>query len=251
MTKPLWPHPVTERTYSRLPHAYRNADAAQDVDPDQFGLDDPLVGLDSSTHLDETFGLAGYPLLRFLALLVDQIGLVEDTGNTIDGGALTDFGLALDRWLSWLAYLTGFTNPTLPNVAEQRTWPSHADARAVGSTSYITSRAARFLTGTQFVRLVTKDQTLSPEYSVSFGLDDPLTGLDEEPFALDGPPTPTPGVWQIRVETVPSETPTNFGALIASLRPAGYRFILGNTTSPSLGLDDLTTGLDFTNVQLD
>jgi hypothetical protein len=215
-------HDVTERVYGRLPDAYRVEDAKRD-----------------------------WPLLRYVSLLVDRVGATEDIGDTIAAGDLTNFATAPVAWLEWMRWIIGWQAPADPTETELRTWPLLPDAFRVGSYGYIASRVARFLTGTQFVRLVPKDQTLVADPRTEFSFDDPDIGFDEYPWQLDTLPAPVPGVWQIRVDTIPSEIPGDLLAKIEPLRPAGYRFVIGNALSPSLGWDDATTGFDLAAVQLD
>ena len=102
-------HPHTRRVYDELPEVYRDADRAE-----------PSGG--------------GWPLLRFLSLIGDQIGAVEDLIDRIDpdiggGSDLVDPNTADPAWLPWLGQLVGVVDlpPDLTEV-EQR----NAVAGAVG-----------------------------------------------------------------------------------------------------------------------
>lgn len=98
-------HPTTTSTYELLPLAYRDADARLD-----------------------------WPLLRWLSLLLDQIGDITDVIDAIDvrtpdeGGAvgdasaLTDPETAQEEWLPWLAQFVGIGLAT----------PAGADLRGFG-----------------------------------------------------------------------------------------------------------------------
>lgn len=94
-------HPYTRWLYDTLPEFYRE--------------DDPATGGDNDR-----------PLLRFLSLVGDQLGAVEDLIDRLDpdvgaGSELLDANLADPSWLPFLAQLLGvaFLPPELP-VADQR-----------------------------------------------------------------------------------------------------------------------------------
>ena len=213
-------HDVTERVYGHLPHAYVDGDAANN-----------------------------YALLRYLSLLTDQIGSIEDTAENVET-TLGSVALCDRRWLLWLFWIAGL-QPVPGTESVARALAMAPSARSVGSTEYITGRVARFLTGAKYVRLVPKDQTLRPVLYGALGLDDVVNGIDDPLYGLDSSITPTPGVWQIRVETVPGETPADIELLLEPYRPAGYRFISANALAPSTGLDDPADGLDDPLLQLD
>lgn len=98
MTRPTVT-PAAERMYGRLPELYRGADEQQPDGPD------------------------GYPLLRFLSLIGDQIGALETLYDRIDFATadeglvagdtsdLVDPTVADDDWLHWLAQLVGIQLP--------------------------------------------------------------------------------------------------------------------------------------------
>lgn len=93
-------HPHTRRVYDSLPDVYR------DVDLDDGSAD-------------------GQPLLRFLSLILDQVGGIEDLIDRIDpdrpgGSDLLNAEAADAGWLPWLAQLFGVTLPPSLTVAEQR-----------------------------------------------------------------------------------------------------------------------------------
>lgn len=94
-------HPHTARLYADLPEVYRDAD-----------LDDGTAN--------------GRPLLRFLSLILDQAGAVEDLVDRIDpdigtGSDLVDPTHADPAWLPWLGQLVGVADlPPALTVAEQR-----------------------------------------------------------------------------------------------------------------------------------
>lgn len=131
-------HPTTQRIYDRLPEHYRTADADQ-VDPD-------------------------YPLLRFLALIGDQLGELEDLVDRVDylppdeGGLpgdtsdLVDATTADAAWLPWLAQLVGAVLPPGLSEAAQRDAVQFAPGGWRAATKGAIADAARTaLTGTKYV----------------------------------------------------------------------------------------------------
>lgn len=187
MTRPIV-HARTEAFYARLPDVYREADAAQDR-----GAGD----------------LDGYPLLRWLSLIVDQLGEVadlleridyyspDDRGAPGDTSELVDPELADARWLPWLAQVVGVALAPNLSVADQRA----AIAGAVtgylkGTKQGIAAAAATALTGTRYVRVI------------------PLYGGDQ---------------WRLEVRTRTSETPSTAAVLAAILdkraKPAGVELV--------------------------
>lgn len=145
------PHPTTRRIYDALPEFYRTADDAQP-------------------------GPADLPLLRFLSLLGDQLGEVEDLVDRVDYVTANDGGTPGDTsdlvdpyaadvaWLPWLAQLIGVTLP--PAVDD----PARRDAIAFASSGWragtkagMADAARSALTGTRYVQIVdhyTGDQWL-------------------------------------------------------------------------------------------
>lgn len=94
-------HPTTRLLYDTLPEFYRDTDAQQ------------ASG-------------GGYPLLRFLSLIGDQLGAIDDLVDRIDpdsgaGSELLDPMLADPAWLPYLAQLLGVAAlPASLSVTEQR-----------------------------------------------------------------------------------------------------------------------------------
>ena len=94
-------HPHTRRVYDELPEFYRDADAAE-----------PSGN--------------GWPLLRFVSLVLDQEGAVEDLVDRLDpdigpGSELVNPNLADPEWLPWLGQLVGVVElPDTLTVAEKR-----------------------------------------------------------------------------------------------------------------------------------
>lgn len=120
-------HAHTERLYDRLPELYRDAD------------------------LDQLLDGSGYPLLRFLSLIGDQAGDVEDTLDLVDpdrGGALTNPDTIPLEWLPWLAQLVGLgVLPGSLTEAERRNAVSSAaGGRYVGTRQAIADAARPALT---------------------------------------------------------------------------------------------------------
>lgn len=197
------PRPVvtasTNRLYGRLPLAYREVDEQGNWD-----------------------------LLRYLSLLGDQYQTKIETVETrIVAGELTSHALADPAWLPWLSWVAGVLMPAGATLAEQRSMPVTTYARDVGTITYIAERAKRYLSGTKYILLTPKDQTIVVP-SVELGWDDTGSGWDDPLHGLDDGGLSTaaaPANWQIRVTTKTGETPANFFTLIDHLRPAGYRFV--------------------------
>lgn len=120
-------HPTTTATYDLLPLAYREADARQD-----------------------------YPLLRWLSLLVDQLGEVSDAVDAIDvrtpdeGGAVGDTSALTDpvtadpAWLQWLGQFVGLRLPSSYTPAQMRAAIEAANF-ARGTKKTIEAIARRYL----------------------------------------------------------------------------------------------------------
>lgn len=139
MARPT-PHATTERLYERLPEHYRTADARQDG-PD-------------------------WPLLRYLSLVGDQAGEVEDLLDRIDyvppeeGGDpgdtsdLVDAAEASPTWLPWLAQLVGLELDTSESLATQRARITGVEPTwQTGSREALEAAVAAQLTGTQTVTI--------------------------------------------------------------------------------------------------
>jgi hypothetical protein len=142
VTRPA-PSATTERLYAALPELYQAADA-------ELGDGDN-----------------GYPLLRFLSLLGDQLDDVEmliaraDYYSPDDGGApgdtsdLADPATADPAWLPWLAQLVGARLPAGLTDAERRAAVAGAVAGYFKGTKQGIEAAARAaLTGTKYVRVI-------------------------------------------------------------------------------------------------
>lgn len=139
MARPT-PHPTTERLYARLPEHYRVADARQ-TGPD-------------------------WPLLRYLSLVGDRAGELEDLLDRIDyvppedGGAagdtsdLVDADQASPAWLPWLAQLVGIELDTSEPLTTQRARITGVEPTwQTGSREAIEAAVAAQLTGTQEVEV--------------------------------------------------------------------------------------------------
>lgn len=132
-------HPATLRWYDALPRAYRDVDA----------------------DLQAT-GAPDHPLARFLSLLGDQLGELQDLLDRIafvrpeDGGApgdtsdLVDPAGADDAWLPWLARIAGINFGDVATAADRRLLLTAA-ARDAGSAGAIASAVAPALTGTRSI----------------------------------------------------------------------------------------------------
>jgi hypothetical protein len=179
-------HDATDALWSSLPELYQAADEAQADGPN------------------------GYPLLRFLSLIVDQWGEVLDLVGRIDyyshddGGApgdtsdLADPYAADAAWLPWLAQLVGAQLPAGLTVADQRAAIAGALAGFLkGTKAGIAAAAATVLTGTKYV------------------LVRPLFGGDR---------------WTVELRTRTTETPGDAAVLAAVLaqkaKPAGLTIVV-------------------------
>lgn len=135
-------HPTTLRLYQRLPAYLRDADEAQAGPPD-------------------------YPLLRYLSLLGDQLGEVEDLVDRMDyrhpfdGGTpgdtsdLVDPATADAAWLPWLAQVASVTLADQATEAARRTLIAGAnELHAEGSEGAMRAAIRPLLTDTRYVEVV-------------------------------------------------------------------------------------------------
>lgn len=129
----------TERLYSRLPEHYRDADGAQAGD---------------------------FPFKRFLSLIGDQVGVIEDLVDRIDyvpeyeGGApgdtseLVDPTVADAGWLPWLAQLVGVVLDPALTLAEKRDAIEFASGGwRAGNKEAMADAAKTVLIGAKYVRV--------------------------------------------------------------------------------------------------
>lgn len=136
-------HTTTERIYGGLPGVYRAGDDAQAGGP------------------------SGYPLLRYLSLLTDQLGEVIDLLQRFDYYSPDDGGLAGDTsdlvdpatadagWLPWIAQLVGARLPPGLTVAQQRNAIAGVVAGYLkGTKQGIIAAAQTALTGTKYARVI-------------------------------------------------------------------------------------------------
>lgn len=174
------PHAFTERVYAYLPAFYRDADAALD-----------------------------YPLLRWLSLLGDQAGEIEDLYTRIayiptDAGGpggtseLTDPAVADRAWLSWLGQLVGVE--VTPAMSDE----SARDAVSGGSSGWRAATKDAMATAAQSALTGSRHVTVHDHSVASPG---------------DG------GEWDVLLVTAPSETPSTAAVLAAvsekNAKPAG------------------------------
>lgn len=144
---PTYPavHATTERIYNGLPEVYRDVDA--------------------------TAPEPGYPLLRYLSLVTDQLGAAADTAARIDyvppddpeydealdgdrTSDLVDPATADAAWLPWLAATVGITlNAALTEAAQREQISGAAAGWQVGSRGALVVAAQAALTGTRSVRV--------------------------------------------------------------------------------------------------
>lgn len=121
MARPT-PHAFTERLYAALPEVYRDPDAALD-----------------------------YPLLRYLSLMGDLAGTVEDVIDRVDPareGDLVDVDTADTAWLPWLAQITGLAAlpPSLTDTEKRNLIRRAASGRYAGTRQAIADAARPALT---------------------------------------------------------------------------------------------------------
>ena len=179
---------TTTRLYERLPELYRRADEAADAGPN------------------------GYPLLRYLSLIVDQLGDLEVLVDRIDyvpeedGGAagdtsdLTDPLGADEAWLPWLAQLVGTDYGRLTGLdltGRRLALAGAASGWRAGTREGIAAAVRPLLTGTRFVRVQSH---------------------------LGGDP------WRVEIRTRVSETPVSSAEVIAAVvraqaKPAGVELV--------------------------
>jgi hypothetical protein len=130
-------HWFTQRVYDSLPEALRSPD-----------------------------GDLGWPLLRYLALVLDQAGEFADTAAAIDyvpldeGGAAGDVSLLVDpdnapaSWLPWMAQLVGVRlDPALSEAARRDAIRFAPAGWRAGSRGALADAARSALTGTRNVRV--------------------------------------------------------------------------------------------------
>lgn len=167
---------TTMRLYQQLPDMYRSADVTAGTAPND------------------------YPLLRWLACLVDQGGDLEalvDSFQDPTASALTDPMLADEAWLPWLASATGTKLSPGMSAADQRT--------------AIASSAGGFYAGTKASMIAVARGQLTGGKSVEL--------VDH----VDG------DMWQMQIITRPSETPQPskvVSAIVdAGCKPAGVNLI--------------------------
>lgn len=184
MTRPA-PTATTEALYAALPELYRAADAERGAGP------------------------SGYPLLRFLSLLGDQLADVEalvaradyyshdDGGQPGDTSDLTDPATADAAWLPWLAQLVGARLPAGLTTAGRRGAVAGAVAGYFkGTKQGIQAAAQAALLGTRYVRVI------------------PLYAGNQ---------------WRLEVRTRTSETPSTAAVaaaiVAANAKPAGVELV--------------------------
>jgi hypothetical protein len=216
---------ITDRIYSTLPAAYRDADAAQDVavgpEPPplrwlwapQLTWNGLPMGLPTHPAFGAVRGEIGYPLLRYIASLADQVDnlaqLVDrfayvPEDEDLSAGArrtadLIDPATADAAWLPYIAMFRGGKLDLSLPVAQQRASLETPAALGwyAGSADSIVQAAQRALTDTQHVALV--------------------YGYGGDPFT-------------IAVQTLVTETPDDQAVLDAidqaGVRPAGFDIVI-------------------------
>jgi hypothetical protein len=121
--------PLTDRVYDLLPAAYRDAD-------------EPL----------------GWPLLRWLSLLVDQgdeTAVLLDRFDPIDGPShLTDPDLGDAEWLPWQAQMVGaYLSPGMGETAMRDTVRTAVAGFRVGTKGAVADAARSALIGARYVKV--------------------------------------------------------------------------------------------------
>lgn len=142
MADPPAVHATTRRLYDALPEHYREADAAIAGPPD-------------------------YPLLRWLSLVGDQLGELEDLIDDVnyvtaaDGGTLDDTSDLVDpaaarpEWLPWLGQLVGArVNVDIGDDARRGAIAGASAGWRAGTKPAIVAAAQSALTGTRYARVV-------------------------------------------------------------------------------------------------
>jgi hypothetical protein len=113
------------RFYDRLPEFYRTADAQN-----------------------------GYPLLKYIALIMEQVADWEALIGRLFDGELGDPVLSDDAWLDWIAQLVGVALTPGMSVAARRDAVSSASSGwRKGSKSAVADAAKTALTGTKHVEV--------------------------------------------------------------------------------------------------
>lgn len=135
--------PITERLYADLPELYRLADRAQPDGPD------------------------GYPLLRWLSLIVDQAGDVDELADRFDPvdnpsgtSDLVDPATADAAWLPWLANLVGAKlSPSLSEAETRDAIANPSSGWRAGTKPALAAAARTALTGSRFAEV--RDHTVT------------------------------------------------------------------------------------------
>lgn len=115
----------TLRFYDRLPEFYRVADSQN-----------------------------SYPLLKFIALIMEQVADWEDLIDRLFAGELGDPVLADDAWLDWMAQLVGATlTPGMSTATRRDAVSSASSGWRKASKSAVAEAAKTALTGTKHVEV--------------------------------------------------------------------------------------------------
>lgn len=207
-------HELTARAWRGLPELYRAAD------------EERLEGED------------GMPLLRFMSLLGDQAGELEDLLDRIAShlspegrwiSELSDPATADAAWLGWLAQLAGIKPPTVAGAGESYAQvildlPTYGDVDDLGTYAVLARYGQAGGSGPEAVRALLLDAaaTLRAGSTAAWdGIIQPwLTGtrtvLHDRHFGGDP--------WALRLRTYAAETPNPSvvaAVLAQARRPAG------------------------------
>lgn len=214
---------LTERAYAALPGIYSVVDPAQPA------------------------GAAGqtYPLLRYLALILDPLSSVENLQASIDyvaprdggppGGtsALVDPATADESWLPWLAQLLGVSVVGL-TVDQSRTALGNAAASwAHGTRSAIAARAAENTTGTHHVEVTYPYDPARP-WVIGVGVHAAEVSLSSTWAALEALGGANPATGQLATwEQLEAAAATPSGITWAALENAGSPVVSAEPERPA------------------
>lgn len=206
----IWVTETTARMWLRLPDCYRDADA-------------------TASGQGTSGTPVSFPLLRWLACLVDQAGYVEGLIDRFTSPTTSDLvnpATADAGWLPWLGQLVGVNIPTPPpNVAEARTLIANAiTGTPKGSKGSIVAAVTPLLTGAGTV-------TVTDHYSGNPWQIQVNTPAAVTPASLPGQQGLKWGAsqWSTATAIWANPDPIVWYLENQGLRPAGYQFV--HTTS--------------------
>lgn len=219
MTDPPVVTELTGRVYAGLPEVYRSADAVQLGD--------------------------GYPLLRYLAAMLDPLDSVRALFEAIDyvpprdGGppdatsVLVDPAVADESWLGWLAQLLGVSIAGMGVDAARAALGDLNTAWAHGSRQAIAAAAAAVVSGSHTV-VVTYPYDPARPWVIGLGVHaaevNPTTTTWAQLMALATPAGGTGPTWELAMAAGPTWFALqDAGSPVIAAepeRPAGYQLEL-------------------------